>query len=208
MVLPPRPGGYAAVRANKSFAAMDKLIAQEEAEAGAATAASAAAKVVRVSKDAKVQGAKRKAVAAAAPEPVHETEEDWDEFEDDEDDEDDEELNENGYFVPPNVTDPPSADAAEAFFDRRVFLDGVPGRADLRMSTATIVGWRAKKQQWEIECDRGDEPLLVSSKYMFFNDVPQEVAKPKKKPAVAKAKKLAPGASKKAKAAPAKKKRV
>ena len=185
---------------------MDKLIAQEEAEAGAVASAT---KAVKVPKEAKVQGGKRKAVAAAAPEPVHETEADWDEFEDDEDDEDDEELNEHGYFVPQNVTDPPSADAAEAFFDRRVFLDGVPGRSDLRMSTATIVGWRAKKQQWEIECDRGDEPLLVSSKYMFFNDVPQEVVKPKKKPAVPKAKKLAPGVSKKAKAAaPAGKKRV
>lgn len=190
---------------------MDKLIAQEEAEAGAA--ASAAAKAVRVPKNAKAQGSKRKAVAVAAPEPVLETEMDWDEF-DDEDDEEDEELNEHGYFVPQNVTDPPSADAAEAFIDRRVFLDGVPGRADLRMSTATIVGWRAKKQQWEIECDRGDEPLLVSSKYMFFSDVPQEVVKPKKKPAVPKgpkAKKLATagaGVSKKAKGAPAKKKRV
>ena len=48
----------------------------------------------------------------------------------------------------------------ESKIDRRVFLDGVPRRSDLRMGGAIILGWRAKpplplsfaKGQWEVEC--------------------------------------------------------
>ena len=47
---------------------------------------------------------------------------------------------------------------AESKIDRRVFLDGVPRRSDLRMGGAIILGWRAKpplplsEGQWEVEC--------------------------------------------------------
>ena len=77
------------------------------------------------------KGAKRQ---AKAPEPEPEEEEDWDDTEDDGDD--DEELAEHGSFTPTVATDPVDEAEAESMIDRRVFLDGVPRRADLRMGGA------------------------------------------------------------------------
>ena len=137
------------------------------------------------------RGTKRQA-KAPEPEPEPEEEEDWEDEddEDDEDDEEDDELAENGSFTPTVATDPVSEEEAESKIDRRVFLDGVPRRSDLRMGGATILGWRAKKGQWEVECDRYDEHVLVSSSCMFFMDLAPSPRKPKEaaKPAPKKAK--------------------
>eukprot|EP00320_Phaeocystis_rex_P019885 CAMPEP_0119096794 /NCGR_PEP_ID=MMETSP1178-20130426/173970_1 /TAXON_ID=33656 /ORGANISM="unid sp, Strain CCMP2000" /LENGTH=158 /DNA_ID=CAMNT_0007080697 /DNA_START=27 /DNA_END=503 /DNA_ORIENTATION=- len=124
----------------------------------------------RPSKESKCS--KRKATRPK-PEPEPKEVEDWaeDGEEDEEDDEFDEELAENGSFTPVVVTDPRSDAEAKSMIDRRVFLDGVPRRSDLRCSGATICGWRAKKRQWEVECDRHDEHILVSSSCMFFIDL-------------------------------------
>ena len=81
--------------------------------------------------------------------------------------------------------DPVDAAEAESKVDRRVFLDGVPRRSDLRMGGATILGWRAKKGQWEVECDRYDEHILVSSSCMFFMDLAPSPRKPEPKKAKA-----------------------
>ena len=142
------------------------------------------------------KGAKRQ---AKAPEPEPEEEEDWDDTE--EDDEYDEELAEHGSFTPTVATDPVDEAEAESMIDRRVFLDGVPRRADLRMGGATILGWRAKKRQWEVECDRGDERVLVSSSCMFFMDLAPSPRQPAAKKAKAASQVAAKPKAKKAKVA-------
>ena len=142
------------------------------------------------------KGAKRQ---AKAPEPEPEEEEDWDDTE--EDDEYDEELAEHGSFTPTVAADPVDEAEAESMIDRRVFLDGVPRRADLRMGGATILGWRAKKRQWEVECDRGDERVLVSSSCMFFMDLAPSPRQPAAKKAKAPSQVAAKPKAKKAKVA-------
>merc|ERR1712129_250592 len=137
---------------------------------------------------------------AREPEPEPEEEEDWGE-DSEEDDEEDEDLVENGSFTPVAATDPVNEAEAESMIDRRVFLDGVPRRSDLNMGGATILGWRAKKGQWEVECDRYDEHILVSSSCMFFMDLAPSPRKPAQdaKPAPKKAKvtsKVKPAAKK------------
>ena len=142
-----------------------------------------------VPKAAKEPKAAKRQAKAPEPEPEEEEEEDWDEDDDDdeseEDDEEDEDLAENGSFTPTVATDPVDAAEAESKVDRRVFLDGVPRRSDLRMGGATILGWRAKKGQWEVECDRYDEHILVSSSCMFFMDLAPSPRKPEPKKAKA-----------------------
>ena len=160
---------------------MDALLDQELSERREADAKvnKRAPVVPKAHKEPK--GAKRQ---AKAPEPEPEEEEDWDEDgEDDseEDDEEDDELAENGSFTPTVATDPVDAAEAESKIDRRVFLDGVPRRSDLRMGGATILGWRAKKGMWEVECDRYDEHILVSSSCMFFMDLAPSPRKPEAK---------------------------
>ena len=128
------------------------------------------------------KGAKRQ---AKAPEPEPEEEEDWDdedgEDDSEEDDEEDDELAENGSFTPTVATDPVDEAEAESKIDRRVFLDGVPRRSDLRMGGAIILGWRAKpplplsEGQWEVECAtlgtrRAHSVVSSTSSCMFFMD--------------------------------------
>ena len=177
---------------------MDALIALEEAAASEAFASAGASKRAVPGAAKEPKSAKRaKAKAQPEPEPAFE-EEDWDDDDDDDDDDElDEELEENGSYTPVAVTDPASDAAAGALVERRVFLDGVPGRSDLRCSGATICGWRSKKRQWEVECDRGDERLLVSSKYMYFLDLAPEPPPARTKKAPREAKK-APREAKKA----------
>ena len=175
----------------RSLRIMDALLDQELTERREADAKvnKRAPVVPKVPKEPK--GAKRQ---AKAPEPEPEEEEDWDdedgEDDSEEDDEEDDELAENGSFTPTVATDPVDEAEAESKIDRRVFLDGVPRRSDLRMGGATILGWRAKKGQWEVECDRYDEHVLVSSSCMFFMDLAPSPRKPKEaaKPAPKKAK--------------------
>jgi hypothetical protein len=178
---------------------MDALLDQELSERREADAKvnKRAPVVPKAHKEPK--GAKRQ---AKAPEPEPEEEEDWDEDgEDDseEDDEEDDELAENGSFTPTVATDPVDAAEAESKIDRRVFLDGVPRRSDLRMGGATILGWRAKKGMWEVECDRYDEHILVSSSCMFFMDLAPSPRKPEAKKAKVTSKKEAKPAPKKLK---------
>ena len=158
-----------------------------------------------VPKAAKEPKAAKRQAKAPEPEPEEEEEEDWDdedgEDDSEEDDEEDDELAENGSFTPTVATDPVDEAEAESKIDRRVFLDGVPRRSDLRMGGATILGWRAKKGQWEVECDRYDEHILVSSSCMFFMDLTPSPRKPEAKKAKVASKVEAKPAPKKAKVA-------
>ena len=93
---------------------------------------------------------------------------DDDEDEDEQDSDYDEELAEHGSFVPDRVGDPKSAAAAAAAVGRRVFFDGLEKRRDLNGSGAELVAWRGK--QWEVECDHGDEHILVPSGVLRWLD--------------------------------------
>ena len=97
------------------------------------------------------------------------------------DDQDDEELAEHGSFEPECMADPKGAAAAEAAVGHRVFIDGIPARPDLNMSGAEIIGWRAQRSRWEVECDRGDERLLVRSAHLWSLTSAPAAAKAAKK---------------------------
>ena len=91
-----------------------------------------------------------------------------DDDEDEQDSDYDEELAEHGSFVPDRVGDPKSAAAAAAAVGRRVYFDGLEKRRDLNGSGAELVAWRGK--QWEVECDHGDEHILVPSGVLRWLD--------------------------------------
>jgi len=93
---------------------------------------------------------------------------DDDDDEEEQDSDYDEELAEHGSFVPDRVGDPKSATAAAAAVGRRVYFDGLEKRRDLNGSGAELVAWRGK--QWEVECDHGDEHILVPSGVLRWLD--------------------------------------
>ena len=161
--------------------AMEALIAREQAVGAKSTAAARAScaskRTAAGAASAKPGKAAKKAARPAAPPPAA-----LDNAAESSDDQDDEELAEHGSFEPVCMADPKSAAAAEAAVGERVFIDGIAGRHDLNMSGAEIISWRAKRNRWEVECDRGDERLLVQSAHLWSLTSTQP-SKPKKKKA-------------------------
>ena len=175
---------------------MDALIRAEEAAATAASSASHARNPVakkraeaaserKHEKSRDSQRRQRVPKPSAAPAVVVGGSADYDDDDDDDDEEEDEELAEHGFLVPEVVSDPSSAEEAERGRGRRVYLEGVPGRNDLLGAAGTIMSWRGKA--WDVEMDRRDERILVASRNLrWLDQAPPPVAVPRKSDGVLK----------------------
>jgi hypothetical protein len=143
---------------------MEALIAREQASGTQAAVAAKARK--RPAGAANAKAAKPAAAASKSAKKRHAPAA-LDSADESADEDYDEEMAEHGSFEPVCMTDPKNAAAAEGAVGERVFIDGIVGRSDLNMSGAEIIGWRAKRKRWEVECDRGDERLLVESAHLW-----------------------------------------
>ena len=78
---------------------------------------------------------------------------------------------------PPVLTDPSSAQEADAAEGRRAFVEGMTERRDLNGAGTTIVQWHVEHGRWEVEMDRKDERLLVrSANLRWLDQAPRRAA--------------------------------